>query len=202
MQIQIPCETIQRIARIINVIPPDENREWLRSVFIERKRDHVWIGATNATFAAIQYMGVIPGNDGIIAIKGEALPLLPSRDAHCTINDMAGLDWCMISTTDGFSYGGDAAMRLPEGIETFKAWRDWIGPEATATGRAMFINTDGLAALANSSPSGRVVFPRIIDAEKPVIIRDIADPDWLGIFVARPSNGLFFDGATRPNWVA
>lgn len=189
MEIQISCDVIRRISRVSRVLPFDEKRNWLRSIFIERRNDHAWIGATNSYFAAIEYLGNDAGENGFAVLSVDSFPEEMNPDESCNIKHFPLLNWC-----------SHPMVTEPEANETLSNWRKWISPEPSEPGRAMFVDTIGLYALAMSSPSGRVTFPRAIDAEKSIIVRDVASPDWLGVFLARPQNGLFRDGAIRPKW--
>lgn len=195
MQIEIPSEIVKRLMRLNNVLPFEEQRSWLRSVFIERRNGHAWIGATNAMFAAVQYLGPRPGDDGFLIVRNEGFTLEPEQHS---VMDTPELGWC---TIDGVSVP-DAPIRSGEPMVTLKKWRSWFEfTPATAPGRSMFVGVDGLASLAAASPSGFVVFPQIIDARQPIIVRDRDEPNWIGVFYALPENGLFIDGATMPEWV-
>lgn len=200
MEIDVSQEIIGRISRVNSFLPAHEKRTWLRSFFVERSGGHAYIGATNAVFGALQYLGISPGADGFVVIDSKVLPLRAwaeaDPDQKCKISEFSALSFCTMTGVQG-----DAAVRNPEAVATLRNWRNWIPEPSSAPGRAMFTDVDGLAALVASSPSGSVVFPKVIDSEKPVILRDMASPDWLGVFMARPSNGLFMDGATRPDWV-
>ncbi|NUM72788.1 hypothetical protein HUU40_00360 [candidate division KSB1 bacterium] len=204
MQIEVSCETIGRLSRINATLPANEPREWLRSFFVERRNGHGYVGATNSIFAAVQYLGPSEGENGFVLIRHGALPLRAwaecEPETKCTINEISALNYCGIIAPGSYSSSSDVAIRDVEPVNTLKNWREWAPRSAPPAGRAMFLDVDGLGALIGSSPSGRVIFPKQIDAELPVIVRDVTNPDWLGMFLARASNGLFIDGATRPDW--
>ena len=207
MQIEIPCEVIGRLSQVNHVLPQNENRKWLSSIFVERTSSgHVFVGATNAQFAAIEMIGIQRGEVGFVVLKRDDVWLDAARnsdpDVKCNVNEWSEMNFCTLTAPNGYSTTGDAAIRDPEAIATLKKWRDWL-PEAlpSETGRSMFIDIDGLQSLVNSSPSGCVVFPQIIDSSKPIIVRDVYSPDWLGVFYAQPANGLFLKGAQLPDWV-
>lgn len=201
MQIEVSCEVIGRLTRINRKLPENEPREWLRSFFVERRNGHAFVGATNAIFAAIQYLGPSVGDNGFVVIRHGGLPLNAwaecEPETKCTVNEMPLLNYCAVSGNNAMC---DAAIRDTEAIGTLRNWREWMPKTTQQTGRAMFLDVDGMAALVGASPSGRVVFPKMIDSEVPVIVRDVAEPHWIGVFLARAANGLFLDGAQRPDW--
>ena len=189
MQITVNTEILTRLARVSVELAPTDERNWLRSVFVERRNGHAFAGATNSIFAAMQYLGVSPGDDGFVVVPTNRI----EKTENTEISAFPLVNW--------FTVNGNQFQPENEAFETLSRWRNWFpSEEATQPGKSMFIDVDGLQSLVSSSPSGNVVFPRIIDSEKPIIVRDCADSNWIGLFLARPSNGLFLDGATRPEW--
>ena len=69
MEIQVNNDVLMRLKSLTDELPRGEAREWLKSVFIERRSGHVFAGATNSLFAAVQYIGIQPGDDGFVAVS-------------------------------------------------------------------------------------------------------------------------------------
>lgn len=206
MDAQLPCRIFSRMSRVSKSLPETERRDWLRSVFVERKNDHVWIGATDATFAAIYYVGPSHGEDGFVLIRNDDVLLNRLAqfdvDAKFRVIDTPFLNWCGLTTPDGYAPSHDVAIRDMTAISTLNKWREWLPdtlPEEP--GRAMYIECDRLLKLVECCPSGQIVFPKIIDANSPIIVRDHYDPSWLGVFLARPHDGLHVKGAQIPDWI-
>jgi hypothetical protein len=80
-------------------------------------------------------------------------------------------------------------------------WREIIPTTLPKKSKgSMCLDTSALANIAESSPSGKIVFPEHIDWTLPVVIRDAVDPNWCCIFYVRESNDIH-DPATIPGWV-
>lgn len=189
MQIEISGSVLKRLSNVGQNVPQNEPRAWLRSVFVERRAGHAWAGSTDSHFAAVEYLGVSPGDDGFIVL--DCAGWIGWPDAPVSIIDMPELNWCSV-----------AVIRDPEAIATLQNWRNWFPTEApTQPGKPMYLDVDGMASLVASSPSGRVVFPKIIDASIPVFVSDVNDPNWRGVFFAQGAKGVFINGATLPKWI-
>ena len=188
-------ETIRRLMRLSANLPMGETREWLRSVFVERRGGHAFAGSTNAQFAAIEYAGPSVGPDCFAVLHYNAFGADAER---FVIEDTPALGWTTINGIGSMT----AAIRDPEAVKTLQGWRNWFPRKVPGSpGRAMFLQVDGFAALLASSPSGCVTFPKVIDAVNPIIVRDVIASNWIGVFFAQPDNGQFVDGATLPEWV-
>ena len=205
MEIEIPCEIVGRLTHVSETLAQSEKREWLRSVFVERADNHAFIGATNSQFAAIHYLGPNKGDDGFTIVRNSELMLDAARNpdslAIWKISDWPMMNFGSVKTPFGES-SVDPIIRDLEAISTLRKWRNWFpNPQPSETGRPMFLDVDGLQNLVESSPSGAIIMPKIIDAAKPIIIRDRYEPNWLGVFFAQPEGGIFINGAEMPDWV-
>lgn len=201
MQIEVPAEVIMRLSGLVNQLPMNEKRDWLSSLFFEARGGHLFAGATNAMFAAIEYVGVTDSPDGFVVVSRDAFPLFEAETIF-TVAEWSVMNWCAVTANNGFALSSDAAIRSPDALATLRNWRSWFPQEpATKPGRPMFIDVDGLKALVRSSPSGRVVFPLVIDADQPILVRDTMSERWIGVFFARPNSGLFLKGAQLPEWM-
>ena len=47
----------------------------------------------------------------------------------------------------------------------------------------MFTDTVGLGRLAAASPSGHIVWPKIIDTRQPIVLNDENDENWIGFYM-------------------
>ena len=206
MQVEISCETIGRLARLNRTLPAGEDRSWLRSIFVEVRNGFAFAGATNAIFAAVESVGKTSSPDGFVVIRHDGVFLDAAEqsdpEVKCTISEWAEMRFCTLVAPNGYHTTADAALRDPDAVNTLKDWRKWFPDELPeVSGRPMFIDVDGLDALVQSSPSGRVVFPRVIDADLPVVVRDTMSAHWVGVFFARPNSGIFLKGSSLPDWL-
>lgn len=201
MQISLSGDIIRRFVRLNSILPRGEDRSWLKSIFIEVRGGYLRVGATNALFAALELVGHVDTDDGFAIIRHDAFPPIIDPELPYTISDLPALKWASVNA-DGWTAPGDAAVRDPEAVGILSGWRNWFPREvATTANKPMLVDVDGLQGLVQSSPSGRVVFPLVVDSERPVIIRDATSANWVGLFYSRPESGLFLRGATLPDWV-
>ena len=81
-------------------------------------------------------------------------------------------------------------------------WNEW-GTEAAVTSQgAMYWDLNHIEALIKASPSSKVRFPEFIDVNKPVVLRDYYNQNWVGVFMARVSPTAPTIPAELPEWWA
>lgn len=211
MNFSIPCETFARLANVVKWFPPNETRDWLRCVYIEHRNNEAFAVASNAKIAAIEYLGETSGPDGSVKVTID-----PALITQCEteaafksvlqITTIPELNMASAKTSLGYNYPGTAALFTTEPTH-FDTWRKWF-PEAmpTAPNGAMYMTAEYIAMLGKSSPSGRLVFPEFIDTRKPVVVRDIDDPNWTGLFLPiltknSDNSPVEYEPATIPDWV-
>ncbi len=179
----IPCDTLARLSKVAEERSATDVNEWFKTLRI----DNGVAVATNSKFMAVER---INGPAGIIHIL-----LDPALVAQCeaeaayhstlTITAIPEMQLATAKTTLGYVYPGNCVMWSSDSPRTFDNWREIIDrvrePAAVPNG-GMAWGAVGVARLAASSPSKRVVFEEVIDVSRPVIIRDTHDDNWFGIF--------------------
>ena len=207
MEFTFPVEIYSRLAKLTRIIPADDKGD-LRGVLLERKNNETYAVASNRRIAAIYYLGKTVGEDGIIQITNdEALIAQCDKEAafSATLQVVAipALKMATIKTIYGYQYPGNAA--LPEVDNRLAAWRDLTDykPAASSHG-AMAWTTDEIMALSASSMSGHIVFPEIIDVRKPIYVRDLKYPEWVGVFMGSRKDdsgrSTIAEPSTIPTW--
>lgn len=204
MHVAIPCELYTRFSEIPQTLAETESRKYLRSIYIERKNNAVFVVSTNIKTAAIEYLGESEGPDECCAIVidkalvqqcEQEIPFLGMLDI--VANPLLG--FTAIKTTFGYTFNGNAGVTLPDDHE-FQKWREWFPDEMpTKSSGVMHWRVDHLYALAASSPSGGVMFPRFIDEKKPVVLTDDGTDNWRGLFL--PSTNEPNTPSTLPDWI-
>lgn len=208
MDFIIPCETFARLANLVKDFGANEPRQYLKSVYIEHIDGNAFAVATNSKIAAIEFLGKVAfGNGSVNVVADPALIQQCKTEAPfnsaLTVSVNEVLKFATAKTALGYSYPGNAAL-ITERTE-FHDWRNWTPDKPVAKSKgAMFWNTENIALLGSSSPSGRLLFPEFIDATKPVVIRDITDENWFGLFMPnRLADGeviTYMEGAKLPEW--
>jgi hypothetical protein len=210
MEFAISCDIFARLANVVRNFDANETREYLKSVYIEHHLGNAFAVATNSKIAAIEFLGPVAFEQGSVNIVADPILIQQCRTEAAfgsvlSVSFNEVLQFGTAKTTLGYSYPGNAVIipRHPD----FKKWRNWTPDKpVTQSKGAMFWNTETIAALGASSPSGRLLFPEFIDADKPVVVRDITDDNWFGLFMGRERKTddgetiTYTEGAKLPEW--
>lgn len=207
MEFSIPCGTFARLAKIgaSSGVHPDGSKPHYFSLYYEVKNGHAVVIGSNLKIAAIEYLGKDLGPDCALNIT-----VHPDLISQCEIeksfgssvnfvyNDM--LKYLTAKTNLGYQFPENALVTFKQ-ENMFKKWRDWFPDKlANANNGSMFVQLDRLSLLASAAPSGSVVFPEFIDVSIPIVLRDQANPDWIGLFLPVSETGKV-DQLPLPKWV-
>lgn len=207
MEIAISCDAYVRHSRVAKYLADEDERQYLRSIFIERKNGKVVIVSTNAKIAAIEKLPDSIGPDGFcnLIVDDALIAQCQTETAfHSNLNIVVNdiLKFATIKTTLGYIHVGNGLAPQPEHSE-FVNWREWFADELPKkTKGAMQASFDYLSVLAECSPSGNMVWQEFIDTSKPVIVQDIHNTDWVGLFLPRGKKNSNVTSATIPHWVS
>ena len=198
MNFSVPCHIFARMA--LGVLPKDAidgspDFPALRSVRLEHWAGHTVIVTSNRNFLSCEFLGKTDQPDGYLNID-------PSVADHCrahsndtlTINGSAA--WAT-ATAPGFFHPANASI-----VGDFPIWRKLVptGPIPAKSNGALALDAASLELLGKLSPSGLFVLPDRYDIDKPVLVRDIKDPDWFGLFLSLEHRNQSFKPATTPEW--
>lgn len=209
MQFAIKCETYVRLNRIVHRFKETEERDCLRSIYIERKNGTIIAVATNAMILAAEIIEMQPGPDASFYLTIDPVLLTQCHregplggSLHLIYTPM--LNHVAVKTTFGYQYTGNALMTFKSDI-TRKHWRDIVNTREKKKS-AMVIEAQSLADLAAASPSGVLIFADDIDGSRPTVVRDLQVDGWLGMFmpVFHGTDGkrIVRAGAEYPEWAA
>lgn len=211
MNFEISCEIYVRLAGITRRMPDnvdDNERLLLRCVRLERKDGHNYAIASNRKIAAIYHLGESSEADGVAHLIVN-VDLVRQCEMEKPFNSVLSvtvipeLQMASAKTMLGYNYPGNAAI-FPA-VTPLTDWRSWAPDKpVTATVGAMSWKMEHMEALNSASPSGEIAFPEFIDANKPVVLRDIKSPDWVGLFMPNrvddAGNVYTVDPAELPKW--
>lgn len=186
----ITCDTYTRLAGIVEGYEPPRDRQSLRSVYIERRGGHAFAISSCSTLLVGEYIGHSEQEDGSVNLS-----LDPALIAQCRtevafksglfVNVNPMLKFATAKTSLGYVHPQNAAI-WDFGHNWAANWRKALPKEEVKKSKGfMHWYAAKVAALASSSPSGRVVFPERIDATASTIIRDAVNPNWFGLFMPR-----------------
>lgn len=195
----ISCDTFHRLCGIIDHKDAELHPSW-KTLRI----DNGCAVVTDRKYMAIENIG---GPSGIVHIIAD-----PELVAQCeqeakfssrltiVVNEM--LKFAVAKTTFGY----ETKTNVFYADEIDQAWLRWRSivmqckEPATKPNGGMYWDSVKLTNLANSSPSAHVVFEQTIDVNRPALIRDVNDYNWLGVF--NPYSSIMtYNNATLPTWM-
>ena len=198
----IPCDTFARLTRVVDM-ESKELKPWFQAVRI----DNGIAVATNRVIMAVE--NISRDNVGVTHVIAD-----PALIAQCaseapyksvlTITVNEALKYAVAKTTLGYIHPGNCVVWSDEPND-FNRWREIVDltrePAVKSSG-GMYWNAETITKLADSSPSGCLVFEEIVDCTgaRPTIIRDVNDYEWFGIFQPFGA-GQYYSSATLPTWM-
>lgn len=189
----IPCETIVRLSALLGEAP-----------FNALRLDNGRVIATDRKFAVVERVAPFDGVAHVLLTDAlvEQCRLETQFSSSLTVTPNDALGWTTAVTTMAWQ---SAENLFAPSDPLFDAWYDKIVTpclgEPTSNG-ALTAYADQLARLARSAPSGSVTFEPVVDIRRPIVVRDIHSPDWVGFFMPRLDSGEgLWTGATVPNWL-
>lgn len=203
----------------IPVYPNEHQYNWMRSILLEYRNGKSYAVATNSKILAAEYIDTTTEPNAVVNIVITdalltqcAIEQQWSGELIIDVTDTAYFKYASLTTLFGYRYPDNAALFPPDVINSDDTkrwfefrdnWRRLVPDETpTASKGFMFQDTELLTLLGKSAPSGCLVYPKHIDVDKPLMVRDAVDPSWLGLFVSyssKYSKGLI--AAKRPEWL-
>lgn len=177
MNITVPCETLVRFSLITG-----------EGQFRSIRFDNGLIVASNRMFIAAEKVGDFEGVASIVPTEAlidqcEVETQFSGR-VEISINEM--LKYATAKTTMGFVINDNIGYFEP--TTEMDRWREVVGQAAKPAKESkgfMYVNAGKLQKIAECSPSGGIVFEEFIDADRPAVLRDSRDPNWVGFFRPR-----------------
>lgn len=173
----------------------------LRCIRLEIKDKKLFAITTNGTLGVIEYLGNVDNADNVCHIKlteeiMTALELDSLADGVTSIEIIDELAVGKLSTMLNGSYND---FIWPD--ETpLNNWREWIELPTESKG-FMYWDVYQIEMLFKTSPTGKIVFPEIINSTAPIILRDVGSDNWLGLFIPKPARDEDVIAATLPEWL-
>lgn len=168
---------------------------------LEYTRNHLYGISSDETIACVEFLGESAHPD-------EKCDLILTEELQTLINKYGDSDnEVVIETIPEVATGSLSCAGHVEtscfswGESSFlDDWKKWLLPPVTFSKGAMFWNVYQVQRLFEASPTGELVFPEYFDSSKPVIIRDINDSNWVGVFIPQADVKQIIKGANRPEW--
>jgi len=199
MDYKVSCETLVRLQNIISV-QPDEKTPWTGSIRLEAN----YAIAFNRQIMAIERLPHNNPDQAISIILDSALLKQVKTEApfksDLFVTPVEALKFASAKTTMGYNHSENIVV-WHDGENKIDRWREMIPKEPnTEWVGGMFWNTAQIELLSKSSPSGCIVFQDIIDVDRPIVVRDINDPNWFGMFIGSTVEREY-SPASVPEWL-
>lgn len=207
MKFEIKCATFLRLAKICEFFEPEcpmDERAILTTVRLEHYDGNAFAIVTNKRIAAIERIGSAPAGNGVAHVVLDPQLLAQCRaetflDGSLIINTIPEIATAMASTSSGWNYSGNACYWWDE--TPLDDWRSWSPDEPIKKHEGiMYWGLFAVTSLLESSPSGKVYFPKYINCSKPVVLRDKHDDNWVGLFIPEPFQSTQKESAELPDW--
>ena len=186
MKITIDSSILQRLSR-------------LEHVKIDINSGKSYIIGTDGVFACIYYIGETDQADDSCFLKLDIDKVENEANfgGSFTFDTLPELPMSSVVT----SSGQDCSEFVIWPDESpLNKWRDWFKLSTTSKG-SMYIDIKELIALWETSPTGCITFPEVINAVEPLIVRDVNNADWLGVFIPTVDGKAVIKPATLPEWL-
>lgn len=205
-------DTLIRLAKVVGFFEPNVSQEvksQLQTVRLENKNGKCLAIATNVKIAVAEYIGPTTEPDSVchVKLKDELMDyvrLLQGRNemvVFTTIPEI-GMSTAQVGTGGGFI--GDVCYWFDS--TPLNDWNSWFVEPPKQSSGIMCWDVFHVEALLQASPSGKVVFPEFINADRPVLLRDRYESQtWYGVFL--PSDKLTPDlrhevqNCYMPDWL-
>jgi len=187
MKFEISCSTFVRLANAAMRPEREVKLAWQPSMMcvrIEHRNGQTFGVATDSFAVAAELLGETTEPNGFvhITIDDKMLNACSAAIENDGVLTVVLVDkWAVATIAEtSFMYPGNASIGSDD-------WpKDWrvmlIDVDAERNRGALAVNGSTFSRLVAASPSGIVVFSKIIDTERYLILNDAYDPDWIGIF--------------------
>lgn len=156
--------------------------------------------ASNEIIACVKYLKGSFGTDEIIYIKvdenfRERMKFDSKFSTSVILETVPEFGLATLKTDKDIS---ESLIYLDETF--YDEWRSWF-VESSENKGFMFWDTYQIIKLFECSPSGQITFPAVINSSKPVLLRDITDSEWVGVFIPTAKDDKKSKPAELPEWL-
>lgn len=197
MNIEIPCETIVRLASLIPT--PDMDVE---TIFCSMRLENGKIIVTDKRFMAIENLNFpFIGTDHIEIPKALLARCVEGTKTaeRITIISNPMIGYTMVADDPAVN------LHLKGDTAPYDCWYEKIVQPAltgaVADNGAMSCDATYMARFAATAPSGMIVFESPIDRSRPMAVRDVHSCDWCGFVYPRLADRVAYPAATVPKWL-
>lgn len=196
----VKAEVLQRFSALYKSLDP-KAPESLKCLRVEIHKGKMYLIGCNQYVACVERLSDTDQPDDVCYIKVNNA-FLDSIEKELNIKGAFTFDTLpeiamgTTSTTDGTSYND--FIIWPDKSPLDK-WRKWF-VESKENKGVMYCTLYQIQTLFQTSPTGEVTFPEVINSKEPVIVRDVNNPDWLGAFIPAFDGQKVIQAAKLPEW--
>lgn len=192
---------LSKVCKHFELSTEEDVKNSLNVVRIEVKDNKSYAVATNTQIAVIEYLGETPEPDNVahICVDDNLARVLEAEmlmDSVCEIQCIPAIVTGKLETSSGYTNSTCFKWFFDTPLNN---WRGWVENPVYTAGDTMLWELYHVQTLFESSLSGKITFPAIYDNSKPLYLRDVENPNWLGVFI--PSRELPYESAELPEWL-
>lgn len=207
MKFKFKASTLHRLSNNCSFFEPTvdkEMRDKLNVIRLEHRNGFSYVISTNSKIASIEWIGTTDEPDGVanITLTPELLRVATQESLlgfEFTLDVIKELGIGVLKSLSGYVYQGNPCKWFNE--TPMDKWVGWFDHEAPHVSKGyIYMDLFHIQNLMATSPSGKIVFPAVINNEHPLILRDIVDPSWVGVFVPKHTSDFHSEAAKLPDW--
>lgn len=197
MQFILPAETFVRLSKAA-ARPTDDVRPWLACVRLEHRDGKSYAIASTSWVLAVEYLGDTSEPDGFVNVPLDDT-LMACLAMH---HDDVVFEWFeAFGVLTCPTFGALALTAMEDREPMFTRWFEIFPSTLPKADKGfLFIQAEYFQRLTDSSPSGCLAFPAVVDSSRVVIVRDVHDDNWCGVFLAADKQKRA-SPATKPEWM-
>jgi hypothetical protein len=189
MKVTIPATILQRFTL-------------LPFLKIEISQQRIYLIGTNDTVGCVQYIGDTKETEdscyiNIVDSFKEVVDNEAKIEGSLTFETLPELAMGSIIDTLGRVYTD--FISWPD-ESTLDNWYNWFELSTEQKG-FLYCDLLDIQTLWQVSPTGELVFPEVINSDKPIIVRDVNNDNWVGVFIPNIEGKRVIKPATLPEWL-
>lgn len=174
----------------------------LSTIRLEIKNNRQYIIGYNKYIACVQYLGECADSNEVLYLDFNEKTLENLRfelniGSDYIIETNPELALATVTTSLGSKY--EKFVYWLDEDET-DDWFSWFSESDENIG-FMYWDLYQIQTMFECSPSGEIIFPEHINANKPVIVADANNNEWFGVFIPRSDSDKPLKPATLPEWI-
>lgn len=197
----VKSEVMQRFTALYKSLSSNAPED-LKCFRLEIANNKIFLIGCNEYVACVELLGETNQENDVCYIKVNNA-LLESIEKENNINGIYTFETLpelaigSVSASDGYKFN-DFIVWPDEHI--LENWRNWFTTPTESKG-FMYCTLYQVQTLFETSPTGEIVFPKDINSENPVIVRDVNNDNWIGAFIPSFDGKKVIKPAELPEWL-